>query len=244
MRAVKALMALGCVSVVSVIAMTGCSAEPTTDDDVNVSSQDETVGELARMSACNATQNAAHVTATNLLRYVFGDDSAAPPASCSGLKSALDTLRTVIADPRVTVTHGTAPNVVGCGSNPPMYTIQTSDPRSFPLNGGPIAQGINDCYGNSAGMVQLYFMPYNTPSFISLDPEPATLTANLSSTSGATAAAYYTNSLITTNVKYRSGAAAACGTLVGGEPCSTTALASGSTAAQMIIKNSSICYCR
>lgn len=244
MRALNALMALGWVSAVSIVAMTGCSAETASGDDVNVSTQDETIGELARLPACNAAQNAAHATATKLLRYTFGNDSAAPPASCSALKSALDNLRTIIADPRVTTTHGTAPNIVGCGNDPPMYTIQSNDARSFPLNGGPIAQGINDCYPDNSGMILAYFMPFNTPAYISLDPEPATLTANLASTSGATAAAYYSASLASTSVRYRSGAAAACGTAVGGDPCSTTALATGSTTPQMIVKTGAICTCR
>jgi hypothetical protein len=78
-----------------------------------------------------------------------------------------------------------------------------------------------------------------------LDPEPATLTADLSSTTGSTATAYYSVSLTSTKVKKWSATYATMGTYVAaGDSCSTSALPAGATTSQLIYKSSTYGKCQ
>lgn len=230
---------------------TGCSAEVPGEqsDDVAVSPALGGMEEKAAalFGVCTAAQVQSHVQATKLLQYVFGDDSKAPPSTagaCSNLKTALQQLRTIVASPTTQISTAQMGDAA-CGSGSrPMYVLNDANP-TLPIFGtipDAIRSNVDVCYPGLT--VGAYLLPLGFSTQIWLDPEPATLTANLSSTSGATAAAYFETSTNTTTVSYRSGAAAACGKLVGGEPCSTTALATGSKTAQMIMKTSTICTCR
>lgn len=233
-------------SALTLTAAAGCSAEvPTTSDDVAVSTAEEFVtAESTTVGDCTGVTPATRQKATQLVRYVFGNDSLAPSggAACNNLKTALLQLRTAINDGSFLVSDpGTT---TWCGVTTYHDYVQrtgSTDVNLMPNIVDAIAKNLDACKGNG---VLGAFIPYSQGSAFFMDPEPATVTANLSATTGATAAAYYALSNTSTSVVYRSGAAAACGTLKGGESCSTSALAMGSTTKQMIQKTGAICTCR
>lgn len=231
---------------VGMVVGAGCSAEvPTDDTNVSVGGEVITPRATGDLPECSGASAAKQLKATQLVQYIFGNDAYAPPTTttaCTNVKNALLDVRAALASGKATI--GERWDYTVCSwYQSTVLTIETANQFSYKLPYATLAANVDVCYG--ASMSEFVLAPGSSDLMLMMDPEPATLTANLASTSGATAAAYFTNSpTTTTKVVYRSGAAAACGTLLGGEPCSTTALASGSEAKQMVLKTGSICTCR
>jgi hypothetical protein len=251
---------MGCTVIAALTLAAGCAAEPAgegTTDDVNVSVSTSVTPRgvtVMRTTTCDATTTPAkQLIATKLVKYVFGNDAFAPPTTttaCSTLKNALGRFRTGIANGTLTVGKGYADHYCAT-SDSPHYDIDDFNS----VNGSYIRSIITDlkansdaCYG--AGTLA-FLMPYDEDwgdgAYFIMDPEAATLTANLASTSGASAAAYYTNTpdVTTTAVKW-GGTYASCGSfpnVVAGAPCSTVGLVAGQQAQSMIVKKSGTTLC-
>lgn len=232
---------------VGMVVGAGCSAEVPTEE-TNISVTDEAVRPRAVGEDgvdCSGASAAKQLKATQLVQYLFGNDAYTPPtttAACTNVKNAILDMRAALASGKATI--GERWDYTVCSwYQASVLTVETTNMFSYSLPYATLAANIDTCYG--ASMSAFFLAPGSSELAIMMDPEPATLTANLASTSGATAAAYFTNSpATTTKVVYRSGAAASCGTLAGGEPCSTSALATGSESKQMILRTGAICTCR
>lgn len=243
---------VGVIAIAAITVGAGCSSEVSqgdrgSDDVAAFAASDvDNVEATATYQDCSLYNSTSRMQATNLVRYVFGNDSFAPSSSsavCVNLKAGLDDLRSKIKNPMVLMQP-----MQGWACNDPIpatfFQLNSLNPMmvTFSSAVSAIRTNMDACSGE--GTLTAFLAAGDAYSVL-LDPEPATLTANLAAASGATAAAYYTATpTVATRVVYRSGAAAACGTLLGGEPCSTTALAVGSQTKQMILKNGTICTCR
>jgi hypothetical protein len=241
---------LGLVAVSALALAAGCSAEVPADEDVQVAVAESPVEEKGMPSSgplCLSTTPATYAQASKLAQFAFGKDSVSFPATaaCTALKNSLLDLRAGIANGTFPVSHSLG---TFCGvANTALYSISEVPTTVSKL--GPILSSLYtntpSCFGDGV-IPYLVFTGSISPtsSWFYMDPEPATLTANLESTAGASAAAYYTTTGTATTAKKWGSSWTSCGTLaVGGEPCSTTALASGQQATQMINKNYSQCRC-
>jgi hypothetical protein len=251
-------LVLGFIAISSLLMAAGCSAEVPADEAVQAEVTDETVDPTAfsfqdltfRPADCANVTPESYKQATRLFQYGFGNDAAATfpsTTACGAVKSSLLALRSALNDTSVTVVNWSGPyTVCSYGKGPSIYKLTDKTTKGTILT--PIINSLmantTTCFGPG---VIAYLVPSATTgagATLWMDPEPATLTANLGSTMGASAAAYYNTSLDATTVKTWGGGYTSCGTFVtGGEMCSTTALLSGATATRMVQKNGTLCRC-
>jgi hypothetical protein len=254
MNAVRTMI-LGLVGISTLAMAAGCSAELPGNDDVRASISEAPVdpegiilvGGVA--DDCTGITPATHAQATKLFRFALGDDSVTFPAgaACTNTKNALLQVRAGIANSSYSLVSQAfvrlSQNVCGV----PSAVYQLNEP-STSSSLGPILTtlraNVDSCFGVG---VRVYLSPsssINTSgSFTWMDPEPATLTANLASTAGASAAAYYSDSLVSTTVRKWGTGYVSCSGVVGGTPCSNVALSSGQQATQVIGQSNTVCRC-
>lgn len=180
--------------------------------------------------------------------------SAASAADCNAALECVDMIR-------VGLNGGSALNRTGLGSAPwlqalpavpgtvcgleaAVIDIKVIDgqwsPAEWDAKVNVCSMHLDACYGvGTSGFFSVVNEPDpNNPSgatkpLIRLDPQPATTTARLGGSNGATAAAVYVNTSTPTNVLKWS-AFASYGTAAAGTPCSNSDLAIGDTAYQFI----------
>jgi hypothetical protein len=257
-------LVLGFIATSALVVAAGCSAEVPVDEAVQASISEapvETQGITGTQAAfilgtaaeCQGTSTKTLAQATKLLKYAFGDDAAATfpsGAACSAVQSSLLALRSALTNTSVSVDNVTGIYTVCTYTNrTQIYHIVDNSGQGtiLPPIITSLQANVPTCFGNG---VLGYLMP--TPGSavagrkpeMYMDPEPATLTANLAATAGASAAAYYAETGGTTTVKKWSSSYTSCGTFVGGgEPCSTIALSTGATASQLVQKYNTLCRC-
>jgi hypothetical protein len=255
---------VGCVAMVTAA---GCSAETAEDTTVQVTAQDDAVddkglymigysstdddGVNSTAADCPGATTATHRQATKLFQYAIGNDTAVTfptTTACTDVKNALLNLRSAIFSNKVTVKPYSTSAVPVCGQPSSVYDIADA----VGVSGGPLWQIVGTlysqtdaCFGAGVRKFLVFDQWGGIGTFAAkLDPEPATLTANLGATSGATAAAYYTDSLVGTTVHKFGTSYTSCGGRLGGEPCSPTALAAGEVVTKAIFKSGTLCACR
>ena len=233
-------------AVTALAAVAGCSTEVPADDNVQASVDESGVDtatwhQWECTGASAATQHIAH----RLFQYALGDDSYTFPAgtACAEVKAGMDLIR-----------EGIATDVMGslaksyytiCGLHTTRWTLINSTGLLYNA-GTKLEANVDACYGSG---VLAFLLPYTNlnasgVSSVYMDPEPATLTADLSATQGASAAAYWSTTLEETVAKKWSSTYATCTSGVdAGQACSTTALASGQETNRLIGKVGTSCRC-
>jgi hypothetical protein len=177
-------------------------------------------------TACNGniiTRRDQQAKATRALKYALGGTSN-PATGSFGL--ALNSLRSKMASGRMNIFPGVAATV--CGIKAVKFKLVALDlTYTEATQLAQFASLSDDAWGTGASRfifvdgASVVKDPTNNTYMFStwIDPEPAKLTQNLSGSTGATAAAIYTNSEAATNVIKWSSTAAA-GSPAGGTPCS------------------------
>lgn len=242
------------------IALAACASEvPDAEQPVETEIADTPIKGTIRAggTTCQSTNfctaystSAKQKIATNLMRYVLGDTTKAPPtttSACAQLKSSLDALRTAWQTGTVTLSPSTQKVVCGLPATTVRFTRSSVTGTDWE-NILAMRLTVDQCYGSGVRGFLISDAEYCDPTWdwIELDPEPAVLTASLGSTAGATAGAYLSNSYqATTAVRFGS-TFTSCGTAGNypGAPCGTTALASGTTISTVLFKSGSLCACR
>lgn len=244
------LVGVACLS--TLVLAAGCSTEVPGDDEVlatvsaDTSAPKNVTYTNADRDVCTGTSTATHKKATDLVRYAFGKPFTFPAgAACVDVKAALDDLKAGLSDGTIGVSTIDAKI---CGLTTNAYNVFGTGTR---LNNiiNKLQFKTAACFG--PGVLE-FLMPLamtgpgflGLPGYMFMDPEPATLTADLSSTQGASAAAYYTLSLEPTVAKKWSSTYASCAAgLAAGDACSTTSLSAGQQAEKLIQKTGTSCRC-
>jgi hypothetical protein len=254
--------AFGLVAFAALAMVAGCSTEAPESDGVQVDVEEapvETtgmtgVGCLSYIPglgsyACVCAQDtsaATHRTASRLFQFALGDDSFTFPngTDCDATRSALLALRDGIAAQQIAVSNYGTGQV--CSRQALVFELSDKKSRSKTL--GPILTALKSsteaCFGRGVREFLLFNSVIGDVSTTYMDPEPATLTANLGSTTGSSASAYFTDSLAATNVRKLGSSYTSCGTILGGAPCSTVALSAGAQATSVVVKSGTLCSCR
>lgn len=191
--------------------------------------------------------------ATRVARYLLGGPDAFAPMhgslyeadmsnpQCVAAKTCIDALKSSIEQRYITV--GSSGMNMACGLRAGLITLTAARGIS-PSDIATMAQcasNLDGCWGvGVSGFFYpdpLGFTPNSSLSDdkIYIDPEPARLTAPLSGSTGATAAAVFVNTSTSTNVvKWTSGYMSAAWVPAAGTPCSIGDLPAGVDATQMI----------
>jgi hypothetical protein len=263
------LVAMGVIVATALLSVVGCAStasdEATTDDDVNVSVDTGAVAKKDVWGSCSPSTNTTNIFANNnctgatkatqakatgILRYLFGDASKAPPtntSACVALKSSLDTLRNAIAQGENTVTVTRIAPEWQCDIKAVNWEVAGKKALMDPIFNG-LQANTDACYGQGTFA---FLMPWKEDDDCGItnfymEPEAATLTANLGATSGASAAAYYENSLAPANVvRWGTGYSACSSFAVGGQPCVPPGITAnaGYVAQRVIVQKYSSCAC-
>jgi len=238
-------LVLGFVGLSALVAVAGCSSEVPANDEMQASVEESDIEPATNnYMKCTGATDATQHTATLLFTYALGGQFTFPAGTaCTNVKNALDTLRGAIESGEVTSISKVSYLSI-CGRNTTQWNL--SDRRAVLKGvGDALEANVQPCFGD--GVLAFLLPVAQTTSWgstLKMDPEPATLTADLSSTQGASAAAYWQQTLEPTTAKKWSSTYTACGTAVaGGEPCSTTALASGQNTDRLIQKTGTSCRC-
>jgi hypothetical protein len=214
-----------------------CDPSPNT---FNIFANDNCVG------ATVATQ----AKATNALRYLLGDNSKAPPtntSACVSFKAGLDALRANIAKGDDTVSVNRVYNEWQCDIYAVNWEVAGKKALMDPIF-NTLKTYTDACLGQGTFA---FLMPWKEDDNCGItnfymDPEAATLTANLGTSAGNSAAANYENSGAPGSVVRWGTGYATCGSMaVGGQPCvppGTSAYA-GYTTQRSIVQRSTLCAC-
>jgi hypothetical protein len=266
------VLSMGLVFAGCVVSLVGCSVEndPSAETET-VGTTEQAISPPPPVYTewpCSSTEitparKAAQATATKALAYLMGNSfdpmTTATPisaGSCNGWKLGSKTVREDMA----TMTNVSITKVPGvtsrCGL--PATVYRYSESGFTLLHGGLIATAFtradtDACLGKDVGDffavgTRKYTNSYGqTVTEIDFDPEPATLTANLGSSTGATAAAYLTNTpdVLATALKWGT-SYTSCGTSASraGWPCSPVVLSAGAQVNSMLIQTGTLCSCQ
>jgi hypothetical protein len=253
-------LALGFIATSALVVAAGCSAEAPSSEEVQASISEGAVdttglivnggaGNLYSADCVNGTTTSLK-QATQLLKYAFGDDAAvtfANTAACGAVQSSLLALRSAMNNSQVTVANWTGLYTVCDWTNrTQLYRLEDQSNKGTVIS--PIITSlqanVTSCFGPG---VIAYLVPGAATgkwAYMYMDPEPATLSANLGASAGASASAYYTDSGFATTVRTWGSNYASCSNVVtAGQTCSLVPLAAGDTATRMIQKNNTQCRC-
>jgi hypothetical protein len=269
------LRTLGIALAASVASLVGCSVEDASEVSAEENVDVEQTASAATTSgttpysstqvACTtntvtAARKLAQYKATQALAWILGGPTnpATNPTACVDFNRGADAIREALSTTTAAETmsginasaYAWSTSTTRCGLPASIYAI---DAYGAMFGWFGTDTSINNCLG--AGVNE--FFRVSVDNFIDasgqkwsrskFDPEPATLTANLGSTTGATAAAYYTNTpeYPTTVVKFGS-SYTTCGTSVSnvGGPCSPVALSAGAQVSTVLVRNGTLCACR
>lgn len=247
---IKRTILFGVVGAAMLGIVSGCATEAPADDDVQATVAEGDVdsnGFLIRLT-CDGAPESAHQKASALVKFGFGNDNAIAfpnTPACGKVKAALLELRDGLVAGRYEVIHGSTSI---CGINTAALHIWAGGQHAWNMNLkliSPLSDNTDACFGTGVDRFLIpTFLEGLGFSYMFMDPEPATLTADLTSTQGAAAAAFFSNTGLPTRAKKWGATFAACGSAVlAGEPCSTTALSAGEDATRLILKNGTLCRC-
>jgi hypothetical protein len=170
------------------------------------------------------------------------------------LKNALLRFRTGLTNGTLTLSRGYADHYCAAtdSTHYDVDDFKSADATYIKSIIADLKASADACYGQGT---LAFLMPYDEDwvdpksgggAYFIMDPEPATLTANLGSTTGSSAAAYYTNTpdVTTSAVKFGTSFTSCGAAGVAGLPCSPTALSAGQQATSMLLKSGTLCACR
>ncbi len=231
----------GCIS----IASSGCASEDATKSTLEEGSVASVSSELGVCPATTALKIDRQRRATDILAYIFGDNSKAP--SDFWVKSDADQLRREIASGQLVPSRSVSKTA--CGLPAAYVRFDCAASNSFCMS---LDYLYFDYLAQDAEIVWPGILPFmhlsgggSSTAYVEFDPEPAVLTSSLSGGAGSSASAVFVNSNAPTSARKWSSTWTSC-TLncpAGGQPCSSYTLYSGSSTSSEIQKSGNYYKC-